>query len=132
MHPKTPNAGLRSAFYNTDNTCIVTMNLLIKYTAHLAIAELEERLGKQGRKVTVITQNIDRLHHRAGSKDVIELHGSLFFTRCTKCGDVRENHDSPIVPALKDKGYVYCKFGTLLEVCGYYEYYLIACTIICI
>ena len=56
--------------------------------------------------MTVITQNIDRLHHQAGSKDIIELHGSLFLTRCTKCGDVQENYDSPIVPALKDKGYV--------------------------
>lgn len=54
----------------------------------------------------VITQNIDRLHHQAGSRDVIELHGSLFDTECTKCGDVRENRDSPIVPALKDKGFV--------------------------
>lgn len=72
--------------------------------AHLAIAELEKRLKPQGRKVTVITQNIDRLHHRAGSEDVIELHGSLWLTRCTKCGDIEENHNSPIVPALKDKG----------------------------
>lgn len=54
--------------------------------------------------MTVITQNIDRLHHRAGSEDVIELHGSLWLTRCTKCGDIEENHNSPIVPALKDKG----------------------------
>lgn len=75
------------------------------HVAHIAIAELEERLAKQDRKVTVITQNIDRLHHSANSKDVIELHGSLFDTRCTKCGDIRENRDSPIVPALKDKGY---------------------------
>ena len=56
--------------------------------------------------MVVITQNIDRLHHQAGSRDVIELHGSLFDTECTKCGDVRENRDSPIVPALKDKGLV--------------------------
>lgn len=43
--------------------------------AHKAIAELEERLRSQGRKVTVVTQNIDRLHHKAGSKEIIELHG---------------------------------------------------------
>lgn len=43
--------------------------------AHLAIAECEERLGKQGRTVTVITQNIDELHQRAGSKNILELHG---------------------------------------------------------
>ncbi len=43
--------------------------------AHHAIAQLEGRLEPQGRKVTVITQNIDRLHYRAGSKNIIELHG---------------------------------------------------------
>lgn len=43
--------------------------------AHLAIAECEERLRKQGRKVTVITQNIDELHRRAGSKNILEIHG---------------------------------------------------------
>lgn len=46
--------------------------------AHKAIAECEERLGKQGRKVTVITQNIDELHRRAGSKTILELHGERF------------------------------------------------------
>lgn len=43
--------------------------------AHLAIAACEERLGKQGRDITVITQNIDELHHRAGSRNVLEIHG---------------------------------------------------------
>lgn len=43
--------------------------------AHLAIAECEERLGRRGRQVTVITQNIDELHRRAGSRSILELHG---------------------------------------------------------
>lgn len=43
--------------------------------AHLAIAECESRLSKQGRSVVVITQNIDELHHRSGSKHVYEIHG---------------------------------------------------------
>lgn len=43
--------------------------------AHLAIAECEGRLSKQGREVTVITQNIDELHCRAGSKNILEIHG---------------------------------------------------------
>lgn len=43
--------------------------------AHMAIAECEERLSKQGREVTVITQNIDELHRRAGSKNILEIHG---------------------------------------------------------
>lgn len=73
--------------------------------AHYAIAECEQRFESEGRKVTVVTQNIDGLHIAAGSKNVIELHGSLYQTKCLKCGEVRENRDSPICPALQDKGY---------------------------
>ena len=43
--------------------------------AHTAIAECEDRLAKQGRRLVVITQNIDGLHARAGSKNILELHG---------------------------------------------------------
>ncbi|XP_065113372.1 NAD-dependent protein deacylase sirtuin-5, mitochondrial [Paramisgurnus dabryanus] len=72
--------------------------------AHLAIAECESRLRQQGRSVVVITQNIDELHHSAGSKNVYEIHGSLFKTRCMSCGEVKANHKSPICPALEGKG----------------------------
>ncbi|XP_034516202.1 NAD-dependent protein deacylase sirtuin-5, mitochondrial isoform X6 [Ailuropoda melanoleuca] len=71
---------------------------------HLAIAECEARLHGQGRRVTVITQNIDELHRRAGTKNLLEIHGSLFKTRCTSCGIVAENYKSPICPALSGKG----------------------------
>ncbi|XP_011361186.1 NAD-dependent protein deacylase sirtuin-5, mitochondrial isoform X2 [Pteropus medius] len=71
---------------------------------HLAIAECEARLHEQGRKVTVITQNIDELHRKAGTKNLLEIHGSIFKTRCTSCGVVAENHKSPICPALSGKG----------------------------
>lgn len=43
--------------------------------AHLAIAECEARLSQQGRSVVVVTQNIDELHRRAGSKNMLEIHG---------------------------------------------------------
>ena len=72
--------------------------------AHLAIAECEERLAKENRRLVVITQNIDELHKRAGSKNILELHGSLFRVRCTKCNNETENKDSPICEALRDKG----------------------------
>ncbi|XP_036377612.1 NAD-dependent protein deacylase sirtuin-5, mitochondrial isoform X1 [Megalops cyprinoides] len=72
--------------------------------AHMAIAECEARLNKQGRSVVVITQNIDELHRRAGSKHVLEIHGSLFKTRCLSCGNVAVNRNSPICPALEGKG----------------------------
>ncbi|KAL2097269.1 hypothetical protein ACEWY4_006476 [Coilia grayii] len=72
--------------------------------AHYAIAECEARLSKQGRSVVVITQNIDELHHRAGSKRVLEIHGNLFRTRCISCGSVKANHKRPICPSLLGKG----------------------------
>ncbi|KAJ8367416.1 hypothetical protein AAFF_G00317960 [Aldrovandia affinis] len=72
--------------------------------AHLAIAECEARLSRQGRSVVVITQNIDELHRRAGSKHVLEIHGSLFKTRCVSCGTVTANHSSPICAALQGSG----------------------------
>ena len=50
--------------------------------AHLALAELERR----GLVDAVITQNIDRLHRAAGSKRVIEVHGSIETSSCTVCG----------------------------------------------
>jgi len=72
--------------------------------AHVALAKFEKNLELSGRKLSLITQNIDGLHQRAGSQKVIELHGSLFKTRCTSCGEVAENRDSPICPALAGKG----------------------------
>jgi NAD-dependent deacetylase len=49
--------------------------------AHFALAELEQA----GRVKTVITQNIDMLHQKAGSQDVIETHGTLKTMTCTQC-----------------------------------------------
>ncbi|WP_082860355.1 NAD-dependent deacylase [Alloactinosynnema sp. L-07] len=53
--------------------------------AHRALARLEET----GRLVAILTQNIDGLHQRAGSRRVIELHGTMFETVCLSCPDVR-------------------------------------------
>jgi NAD-dependent deacetylase len=50
--------------------------------AHGALAELERRGLIEG----VITQNIDRLHRAAGSREVIEVHGSIETSSCCKCG----------------------------------------------
>lgn len=50
--------------------------------AHLKLAELEAR----GKLKAVITQNIDGLHQAAGSKNVLELHGSIHRNYCQKCG----------------------------------------------
>ncbi len=72
--------------------------------AHMAIAEAEQRLKSQGKRLVVITQNIDQLHQRAGTEHLLELHGSLFRTLCTNCADVAQNYDSPICEALRGQG----------------------------
>jgi NAD-dependent deacetylase len=53
--------------------------------AHRALVSLEE----QGRLVTLVTQNIDGLHQRAGSRSVLELHGTMHETACLSCDDRR-------------------------------------------
>ncbi|MCS7159062.1 MAG: NAD-dependent deacylase [Gemmatales bacterium] len=49
---------------------------------HYALAELEKRVPQFG----LITQNVDRLHQAAGSRQVVELHGNIWEVRCTGCG----------------------------------------------
>jgi len=63
--------------------------------AHKAIAALE----RAGYDVVVITQNIDRLHQRAGSARVLELHGTVWSIKCSnsRCtSEPFENHDVPL------------------------------------
>jgi len=77
--------------------------------AHHALAAAERRRGA-GTTFTVITQNIDRLHQRAGSRDVIELHGSLFRSRCTACDAVPIDDDRGAIDPLPR-----CGCGALLR-----------------
>lgn len=60
--------------------------------AHYAIAELEKRYTE----FTLITQNVDGLHLLAGSRKVIELHGSIWTLKCVECGNSSENREVPI------------------------------------
>lgn len=55
--------------------------------AHVALARLEALAPR----VTLITQNVDELHRRAGSVDPVELHGSLFQSRCMEDGGIHES-----------------------------------------
>jgi NAD-dependent deacetylase len=52
---------------------------------HRALAELEPRVAD----FTLVTQNVDSLHFRAGSRNVLELHGNLREARCNRCGERR-------------------------------------------
>lgn len=54
--------------------------------AHVALAALE----RAGALAGIITQNVDRLHHAAGSRRVVELHGALAGVRCMDCGAIEE------------------------------------------
>ena len=72
--------------------------------AHLALAELERR----GFVEAVVTQNIDLLHGRAGSKEVVEVHGSIRTATCPGCGErypleqvleLLDKADAPACPA---------------------------------
>src|SRR5512141_1565497 len=69
-----------------------------------APAELE----RHGIVDAVVTQNIDRLHERAGSKEVVEVHGSIRTSSCPGCGEryglervleLLEQEDAPACPA---------------------------------
>jgi NAD-dependent deacetylase len=53
--------------------------------AHRALAELEERLGE---RFTLITQNIDDLHERAGSRRALHMHGEILKARCLGCREL--------------------------------------------
>ncbi|WP_239646780.1 SIR2 family NAD-dependent protein deacylase [Pseudomonas syringae] len=66
---------------------------LKKDEAHRAIAELASHVPK----LTVVTQNVDDLHERAGNHDVIHLHGSLHSPRCIDCGQA---YTLPLTSAL--------------------------------
>jgi NAD-dependent deacetylase len=55
--------------------------------AHLALARLEREHDGQ---VLVVTQNVDDLHERAGSRNLIHMHGELYKARCEACGRVAE------------------------------------------
>jgi NAD-dependent deacetylase len=66
---------------------------------HRALVAMEDRWGSEC--FTLITQNVDGLHRAAGSRHVLEIHGSLARVRCTGCGQVEERpgEDLPELPS---------------------------------
>ena len=88
------------AFYRFYRDKLVVKNAAPN-PAHIRLAELEA----QGKLKAVITQNIDGLHQAAGSRNVIELHGTTQRCSCSKCG---RQHDPALLEA-----------GAAVPVCGY-------------
>ena len=68
------------AFYNARREGLLSAQ---PNAAHRALARLEERLGDG---LTLVTQNVDDLHERAGSRRVIHMHGELLSALCAACG----------------------------------------------
>lgn len=60
--------------------------------AHRTIAEIEKHVDD----FVVFTQNVDGLHQAAGSRRVLELHGSIWHLRCTRCGYARDDRRVPL------------------------------------
>ena len=73
---------------------------------HLKLAELERR----GKLKAIVTQNIDGLHQKAGSKAVYELHGSVLRNYCMKCGRF---HDAAFV--FGSEGVPRCECGGIVK-----------------
>ena len=66
--------------------------------AHHALAEMESEAAAGGRRFTLLTQNVDGLHQRAGSRNVIRLHGDIWVLRCLDCGGERRDTSVPLDP----------------------------------
>jgi len=74
--------------------------------AHMALAKLE----REGKVKAVVTQNIDGLHQAAGSREVLELHGSVHRNYCTRCGTFYSLDD-----ILKADGVPVCDCGGVIK-----------------
>jgi len=89
MELATPHAFSRDPelvweFYNWRRNLITGLTF---NPGHKALVDLEARLPH----FTLITQNVDGLHLKAGSKNLLEIHGNLWKVRCTKCHTVSLN-----------------------------------------
>jgi NAD-dependent deacetylase len=72
---------------------------------HIALAEIERSFAARGADFNLVTQNVDGLHAEAGSRDVVELHGSIRIWRCVACGQQQSMNDQPSL----------CPCGSLLR-----------------
>lgn len=79
------NPGLVHAFYNDRRRALPAVK---PNAAHFALAELEAGLAAKGGALILITQNVDDLHERAGSKNLLHMHGELLKATCATCGDI--------------------------------------------
>jgi len=91
------------SFWSFYRPRLETLGDKLPNRAHEALAELESRRLLDA----VITQNIDRLHHKAGSERVIEVHGSIATSSCTTCGSSYEL--ARVTELFDDEGIAVCE-----------------------
>jgi len=92
MKLATPEAfaadpALVQSFYNERRR---TLLAAAPNPAHAALARLEQGLAARGDALTLVTQNIDDLHERAGAHHVVHMHGELLKSRCAHCEAIAE------------------------------------------
>lgn len=63
---------------------------------HQALVELERRMAGAGGRFTLVTQNVDGLHERVGSRNIAKLHGDIWRVRCVTCGREERNEQVPL------------------------------------
>lgn len=97
------NPQLVHDFYNTMRRSVKEKQ---PNPAHLALTKLQTELEKQGGTVTIVTQNIDDLHEKAQSHNVIHMHGELNSILCQHCGKSYEWHED-------------CDGTTVCKFCGH-------------
>lgn len=76
------NPDLVHEFYNLRRAALKSVE---PNAAHFALARLETELKQIGGRVTIVTQNVDDLHERAGSTNLIHMHGELMSLLCRSC-----------------------------------------------
>lgn len=86
------NPKLVQAFYNERRRQLLDQTIQPN-AAHKALAQLEKFVLEQGGQMTVVTQNIDDLHERAGSKSVLHMHGELLKSRCPESNQTQIQND---------------------------------------
>lgn len=112
-------------FYSMGFNIITSMKDALPNKAHYLVAELEEK----GLVDLVVTQNIDGLHHKAGSRKVYEVHGTTRTCSCEKCGESYETaliekrvKSGEVPPRCRCKGLIrpdVVLFGDMLPECFY-------------
>lgn len=89
-------------FYKSNLNCLDKKPNIVHYYL--------KNLEKQGKLKAIITQNIDSLHTKAGSKTVYELHGSIYKNYCIKCG---KSYEAKYI--FKAKGIPLCECGSIIK-----------------